>query len=104
MVFTPQELSAIIFHTVKSEDEKIKLEWELTRISTYFLISVQLQKKNRISYSKFKSEIWPFMWERKRKKSEKTSEGLMSFEQWKTLLSKPLVSSKEFPLNGSDKN
>jgi len=97
--YTPAELSAILFYHDKNEDERMKIEWERTRIQTYFLISIQLTKKNKISYTKFRKDIWPFIWEENKEINENPEEGLMNIDQWNNLFNKPVISAKEIGLN-----
>ncbi|MCE5346797.1 MAG: hypothetical protein LLG13_11005 [Bacteroidales bacterium] len=91
--YTPQELSGVLFYCNKTKDAEFQSNWERTRVQTYFLISIQLDKKNKLSYKKFKDEIWPFFWEQETKKVSST-DGIMTVQQWQELINKPIVSIK----------
>jgi hypothetical protein len=84
--YTPQELSGVLFYWNLDEESKMKNEWERTRIQTFFLVNIQLDKKHKIDYGKFSRDIWSFAWEKKREKKNKPGEGVMNVEQWNKLL------------------
>jgi hypothetical protein len=90
--YTPQELSGVIFYKVRSRDEQIKTEWERTRIQTFYLINIQLDKKNKITYDKFKKDVWPFFWE-KRAQNESDIDAVMDIDQWNSILNKSASST-----------
>jgi hypothetical protein len=71
------------------EDYKEKMDWERTRTQTYFLINVQLPRKNQIPFNKFK-KMWPFTWDHyyKGKVVENPEEGVMTADQWYDLIAK----------------
>jgi hypothetical protein len=86
--YTPQELSAILFLYVEDRYQQLKMDYERTRIQTFFLISVQVPKKHSFTYDKFKKD-WPFAWDtEKRPGRPDPGEGVMSPEQWKKILNK----------------
>lgn len=87
-----------MFYYNKTEDAEFKSQWERTRIQTFFLINIQLDKEKKLSYEKFKREIWTFFWEKNEKK-ETDIESYMNMEQWQELINKPVVSSKEVDAN-----
>jgi len=88
--YTPQELTGVLYYWLKDEDAKVKNEWEKTRIQTFFLIDIQLPKKNKMSYERFRKELWPFPWEerigRNNKDNSNAGEGVMSFDDWKKII------------------
>ena len=83
--YTPQELSAILFYNAEEQQERVKIEWEKTRIQTFFLLSVHIPKKHSFNYEKFKKE-WVFAWEVEKKQKTKPGEGVMTPEQWASIL------------------
>ena len=50
--YTPQELSAILFYNAEEQQERVKIEWEKTRIQTFFLLSVHIPKKHSFNIEK----------------------------------------------------
>lgn len=85
MEYTPQELSAILFYHAQEEQDKTKIEWEKTRIQTFFLLSVQIPKKHNFTYEKFKQD-WKFAWEMEQKQKLPAGEGVMTPEQWEKII------------------
>ena len=61
--YTPQELAGVLFYLHKNEEAKLNADWERTRIQTWHLINIQLDKNNKVSFEEFKNKIWPFVWE-----------------------------------------
>jgi hypothetical protein len=84
------------------EESKMKNEWEKTRAQTFFLINIQLTKKSKIEYEKFKRDIWPFPWERQKKKT--SEEGVMEVDQWQNIFNKQVISSVPMDLKGGIKS
>jgi hypothetical protein len=62
--YTPQELAGVLFYLNKNEEAKLNAEWERTRIQTWHLLNIQIDKKNKIDYEQFKNSYWPFVWEK----------------------------------------
>jgi hypothetical protein len=101
--YTPQELSAILFYHISDENEVIKLQWERTRIQTYFIVStierliaIITKRKNKILYKKFCKDIWPFVWEKTSITQEiSEEEEMMNITQWHNILNKPVISSRK---------
>lgn len=88
MEYTPQELSAILFYQLEDQRTQMRNDWERTRVSTYFAISVHIPKKQNFTYEKFKKD-WPFYWDNERKPGvANPGEGVMSPEQWNKILNK----------------
>ncbi len=56
-------MAGVLFYLHKNEETKLNAEWEKTRIQTWHLLNIQLDRKNKISYDDFKKTIWPFVWE-----------------------------------------
>lgn len=61
--YTPQELNGVLFLIQERENNKINAEWERTRIQTWHLINLQLDKNHKLEYEKFKTSYWPFPWD-----------------------------------------
>lgn len=53
-----------MFYANKNEEAKLNAEWERSRIQTWHLLNIQLDRKNKITYDQFKKFFWPFVWER----------------------------------------
>lgn len=62
--YTPQELAGVLFYLHKNEEAKLNAEWERTRIQTWHLLNIQLDRNNKIAYDQFKQSYWPFAWEK----------------------------------------
>lgn len=58
-------MTGILFYQSKGIEDQIKAEWERARIQTYILVNLELDKNHKITYEKFKRDIWPFGWEKK---------------------------------------
>ena len=54
--YTPQELTGVLHLMQLQKDAKFKSDWERTRIQTFYLINIQLDKKNKLSYEKFRRD------------------------------------------------
>lgn len=65
MEYTPQELNGVLFLIGDKENNRLNAEWERSRIQTWHLINLQLDKTHKITYDKFKEAYWPFAWEAK---------------------------------------
>jgi hypothetical protein len=91
--FTPQELSAILFYNIKDKETEYQFDWEKTRIQTYFLISIQLPKKSKMTYDRFCKQIWPFSWDKNKKGKENPTEGMMDMNQWNKIFNGQTLSS-----------
>ena len=56
-----------IYHSLEaysiSKLENIKESWEQMRIQTYYLINIQVDKKYKMDYNKFKRTYLPFAWD-----------------------------------------
>lgn len=98
MEYTPQELSGVLFYHSKEKDTLFRADWERTRIQTFYLVNIQLDKKSKVSYDKFKNEIWPFVWEKPKKKKNNEDE-IMTLEQWQDVFSKPITDKSEAKSN-----
>jgi len=78
----------------------IVLNWEKIRIQTYFIISMQLSRKNKISYKKFCRDIWPLIWDKKVISQELSEEEeQFNVDQWRNILNKPIISSRKIDEN-----
>jgi len=91
--YTPQELYGVLFYTNQTEDSKFQADWERTRIQTYYLVNLQLAKKDKIDYNKFKNDVWPFYWETRTQTS--TPQFTMNLDDWEALLKKPIISQTD---------
>jgi len=80
-------LTGILFYHSRNSDNKLKADWERTRLQTYILVNLQLDKKNKISYDNFKKDIWPFGWEKEVVK-EIDLEQIFTYDDWMNLLNK----------------
>jgi len=96
--FTPQELSGVLFYHTQNEDEEFKAGWEKTRQQTFYLINIQLDKKSKLNYEKFKTDIWPFAWE-KPTQEQKPIKGMTS-DDWIELFDKPIINETKI-INGN---
>jgi hypothetical protein len=91
--YTPQELSGVLFYHNQKQDALFKSDWERTRIQTFYLLNIQLDKKNKFTYEKFKKDVWPFFWENKKTK-QVNEEEIMNMDQWMDIISKPVISQE----------
>jgi hypothetical protein len=66
------------------------LDWNRTSIQTFYLLNIQIPKKDKITWDKWK-KMWPSLDEKSVSKSN-PEEGLMSYEDWMALLNKPVIS------------
>lgn len=98
MEYTPSELSGVLFYYQKDKDDHFKTDWEKTRIQTFFLISAQLTKKNKLTYEKFRRDMWPFHWEKQEHK-EVDTESIMTIDQWADIFNKKIVSMEKVSAN-----
>lgn len=98
MEYTPQELSGVLFYHNQKQDALFKSDWERTRIQTFYLLNIQLDKKHKFSYEKFKNDIWPFFWEKKKSK-QVNEEEIMNMDQWMDIISKPVVTKENANLD-----
>ena len=82
-----------MYYWRRDQESKLHQEWERTRLSTYFILASQMTRKSRFNYDRFTKEYWPFVWEKTlqtKEQKENPYEGVMSFDAWHNILSKPV--------------
>ena len=97
--YTPQELAGVLYYWHQDEEAKMKNAWEQTRIQTYLLINIQLDRKTKLTYKKFATDIWKFEWEKDVKGKENPEEGMMNMDQWNAIINKPKEATSQIPLD-----
>ena len=61
---TPRQLHYAIQAYNESEENKIKIEYEKTRIQTWRLLQIHVPKNFPFTYDRFCKHYWPFSWEK----------------------------------------
>lgn len=62
---TPSELYYALKAYSTSKIDDVKMQWEQMRTQTFYLIDIQIDKKYKMSYEKFKRQYMPFNWDEK---------------------------------------
>ena len=67
--------------------DSIKESWEQMRMQTFYLINIQLDKKQKLDYKQFKHKYMPFAWDIDKQTEEKSIEELdVIFEMSKKMI------------------
>lgn len=86
-------MSGVLYYHNLENDAQFRSNWERTRIQTFYLLNIHLDKKNKLTYEKFKRDVWPFFWE-KNKAKEVNEEEIMDMSQWQEIFSKPIITQE----------
>jgi len=76
-----------IYHLFKAwgefERDRSIERWEIMRLQTYYLIDIQLQKKSKVTYQRFKNQYMGFAWDKNTGDPDDTEKLLaMTPEDW----------------------
>lgn len=96
LTYSPGELLSVLHYWMKDERSRVELEWERSRVQTFFLVNVQLAKGSKMDYRKFCREFWPFPWEKKEITIEDNSFGP---SEWNQLLNKKVEKTRAVGAN-----
>ena len=60
---TPNEIYYAIKSNIGQKTFEFHSGWEQMRVQTFYLISIQMDKKQHMDYKKFKRDYMPFAWD-----------------------------------------